>query len=50
MDADNIEEFIPTFAHLFLEVILNEQSKQVYEEFISILVLMLTNHKKVVLK
>lgn len=36
MNESDMEEFIPTFANLYQEIIVNEQSKQVYEEFIDI--------------
>jgi hypothetical protein len=31
MEAEQVEEFIPTFAQLFQEIVLNEPSKQIVE-------------------
>lgn len=39
-----------TFANLFQEIIINEQSKQVYEEFIEIAGFIVENYKKCALK
>jgi hypothetical protein len=50
MGADQVEEFIPTFAQLFLEIVLNESSKQIVEEFITIVIDLITRHKKIVIR
>lgn len=50
MSEENVEEFISTFAHLFMEVVINEQSKQVIDEFVSMITLLLEKFRKVVVK
>jgi hypothetical protein len=48
MTAEQTEEFISTFAHLYSEIVVNEPSKQIVDEFVSIVSEMITNHKKIV--
>lgn len=50
MDAESVQEFMPTFAHLFSEIAVNELSKQVIDEFITILTHLLSAHKKIVIQ
>ena len=50
MEAEQVEEFMPIFAQLFFETIINEQSKQVIDEFSTMLTHIMTEHKKVALK
>jgi hypothetical protein len=50
MTAGDMEEFIPTFAQLYMEVILNEPSKQIIDEFVAIAIDILNNHKKIAIK
>lgn len=50
MTADDMEEFIPTFAQLYMEVILNEPSKQIIDEFVAIAIDILNAHKKIAIK
>lgn len=47
MEPEQVEEFISTFAHLYSEIILNEPSKQIVDEFIVIATDLLTRHKKI---
>jgi len=48
MGAEQLEEFISTFAQLYSEVVVNEPSKQIVDEFVSIVTEMITNYKKIV--
>lgn len=41
---------MPTFSHLFLEVVVNEQSKQVCDEFLMMLNHILAKFKKIAIK
>ena len=41
---------MPTFAQLFLEVVVNEQSKQVVDEFIAMTNNLFINNKKLAIK
>ena len=50
METDQVEEFIPTFAQLFQEIVLNEPSKQIVEEFVGMVSGLLSKHKKVVVR
>lgn len=50
MNEENIEEFIQTFSHLFMEIVINEQSKQVIDEFINMMNHVLTNFKKIAIR
>jgi len=50
MNESNIEEFSQTFSHLFMETVIGEQSKQVIDEFISMINYLLTNFKKIMIK
>jgi hypothetical protein len=48
MDAQQVEDFISTFAYLFREIILNEDTKQIIEEMSNMLAYLTENHKKAV--
>lgn len=50
MDAETLEVFMPTFAQLFMEIVVNEQSKQVCDEFITMMNHLISNFKKIVIK
>jgi hypothetical protein len=34
MNEQQVDEFMPTYASLYQEIVVNEQSKQVFEEFV----------------
>ena len=50
MDAETLDIFMPTFAQLFMEIVINEQSKQVFDEFIVMMNHLIVNFKKIVIK
>lgn len=50
MSPPQVEEFIPTFAQLFQEIVLNEPSKQIVEEFVGMAGGLLASHKKIVVR
>lgn len=50
MTGEQVEEFMPTFAQLFQEMVLNEPSKQIVEEFVEIASGLIARHKKIVVK
>lgn len=50
MTADDMEEFMPTLAQLFLEIVLSECSKQILEEFTAIVSEAVGKHKKTAVK
>ena len=41
---------MPTFSQLYMETIINEQSKQVIDEFIYMMNHLMANNKKIVIK
>ena len=49
MNGDDIQEFISTFAQLYSQIVLNEPSKQIVEEFVNISAEMMVNFKKIVI-
>jgi hypothetical protein len=50
MTPEQVEDFIPTFAQLFQELVLNEPSKQIVEEFVEMASGLITQHKKIVVR
>ena len=49
MDQQQVEEFISTFAQLYMEIAVNEPSKQIVEEFANIAADLLSRYKKTVI-
>lgn len=49
MSVEQVEEFISTFAQLYLEIVLNESSKAIVEEFSGMASDLISKHKKVVI-
>ncbi len=50
MSPEQVEEFIPTFAQLFQEIVLSEPSKQIVEEFVEMANRLIAQHKKIVVR
>ncbi len=50
MSEEDLTGFMPTLAQLYQEIIINELSKQVRDEFMLIMTGLLQNHKKIVVK
>ena len=50
MDGESLEEFMETFCQLYMETVINEQSKQVVDEFIFMMSHLMANNKKIVIK
>lgn len=49
MTPQQVEEFISTFAQLYLETVINEPNKAIIEEFAGIASDLITNHKKAII-
>ena len=49
MSAEQLQEFISTFAQLYLEIAVNEPSKQIADEFASIFNDLIAKEKKTVI-